>query len=208
MSFHPRTPSRRLWWSFTLLTGFSILGCGTADTAEETPPDYTNVVPVTGTVKANGKPLATAVVTFLPPKWSASNGETGEKGAFSLQTAGQPGVPPGEYKVCISYLVSADGEPQGLGPRSAIVPPPGMTTAKEKIPAEFSDFGRTTLTRTVPANGGNFDFDIPINLDIAEPAKAEPAKAESEPEPAKAEPAKAESEPEPAKAEPAKAEPK
>src|SRR4051794_32838103 len=87
MSFYPRTPSRRLWWSFTLLIGFSILGCGTADTSEETPPDYTNVVPVTGTVKANGKPLATAVVTFLPPKWSASNGETDEKGAYSLQTA-------------------------------------------------------------------------------------------------------------------------
>lgn len=158
------SPIRRLGWSFSLLVGALILGCHEAGSTDETPPDYLNVVPVTGTVTLNGKPLATAVVTFLPPKWSASHGETDEKGAFELQTAGKPGILPGRYKVAISYLVSADGEPQGLGPRSAIAPPPGMATAREKLPPDISDFGRTTLTRTVPAEGGTFHFDIKADL--------------------------------------------
>lgn len=194
MSVDTRRLRRRPWWSFAFLAGFSILGCGDADTtSDETPPDYTKVVPATGTVKINGTPLATAVVTFLPAKWSASNGETDENGAFELETAGQPGVLPGEYKVAISYLVSADGEPQGLGPRSALAAPPSMATAREQIPPEYSDFGRTTLKATVPADGGNFDFDLKVDLIKPEP---EPAKTEA------TEPAKTEA------AEPAKPEPK
>jgi hypothetical protein len=181
LNFH-HSPIRRPWWSFSLLAGVLMAGCQESDLTDETPPDYLNVVPVTGTVTANGQPLAAAVVTFLPEKWSASNGETDESGVFELETAGKPGVPPGPYKVCISYLVSAEGEPQGLGPRSAISPPPGMATAREKLPPEYSDFGRTTLKRTVPAGGANFDFDIPLDLvRQPKPTELEPSKAESQP---------------------------
>ncbi|WP_406698258.1 hypothetical protein V5E97_05315 [Singulisphaera sp. Ch08] len=210
MTFTPRTSGRRLWWSFTALIGFSVLGCGDAESPEdETPPDYTKVVPVTGTVKLNGVPLPTAVVSFIPPKWPASNGETKADGTFTLETTGNPGVLPGEYRVSISYLVSPAGGAQGLGPRRSFSPPPGMLGAEEKLPPEYSDFMRTTLKRTVPATGGNFEFDIKADQVKIEPTKAvveaEPAKTEPEAEPAKTEPAK--TEPEPAKTEPAKTEP-
>lgn len=179
MSLAFSTLITQTWLSATLVIGLGMLGCAaphTSDESDEAPPDYSKVVPVTGTVKLNGKPLATAVVTFLPPKWSASNGETDENGKYVLETAGKPGSLPGEYKVCISYLVSAEGEPQGLEPRSSIAPSPGMITAREKLPPAYSDFGRTTFKRTVPAEGGTFDFDLPV--DLSKPA-TEPIKAES-----------------------------
>ncbi|MDR3637057.1 MAG: carboxypeptidase regulatory-like domain-containing protein [Isosphaeraceae bacterium] len=164
MSSFPLRPVRRIWQAATLLSTLAILGCATG-TPDELPPDFGKLVPVKGTVKIKGKPLRGVVVTFLPPKWSASNGETDADGSYTLETARKPGALPGEYKVAISYLVSADGQPQGLAPRSSMSPSLGMSTAQEKLPAEFSDLGRTTLKATVPSGGGTFDFDLPIDLD-------------------------------------------
>jgi hypothetical protein len=151
------------------LPWLGLLGCdpGTSDDAQ---PDYTKLVPVKGTVKINGKGIPGVVVTFLPPMWSASNGETKEDGTYTLQTAGKPGALPGDYKVGISYLVSADGQPQGLAPRSAMSLPPGMLTAREKLPPEYSDLGRTTLRATIPEGGDSFDFDVKADLGTQPPA--------------------------------------
>ena len=73
-----------------------------------------------------------------------------------------------------------DGEPQGLGPRSAIAPPPSMATAKEQLPPNYSDFGRTAITRVVPIEGGTFDFDLTADIEKArtlEPTKVEASKS-------------------------------
>jgi hypothetical protein len=176
-----REPSRRVRRLLTLLPVLGVLGCDVAGPGDDEPPDYTKVVKAEGKVLIDGKPYSGVVVTFLPPKWSASNGETKADGTYSLQTAGKSGALPGEYKVAISYLVSADGEAQGLAPRSAMSPPPGMATAREKLPAEYSDLSRTTLKATVPATGsGTFDFDIKAGLDSPppqEPPTEKPAKA-------------------------------
>jgi len=159
-----RTLSPWTRWCFIVLISFTVLACK-PDTAEDTPPDYGKLVTVKGTVKIKGKAIPGVVVTFLPPKWAASNGETDADGSYTLQTAGKPGALPGDYKVAFSYLVSADGQPQGLAPRSAINPPRSMATAQEKLPIEFSDLGRTTYKATIPAAGGTFDFDIPVDLE-------------------------------------------
>lgn len=86
-------------------------------------------------------------------------------GSHPLETAGKPGALPGEYKVAISDLVSAEGEPQGLAPRSAMSPPPGMAAAREKLPPEYSDLGKTTLEVKVPLDGGTFPFDVKAVLE-------------------------------------------
>ena len=86
-------------------------------------------------------------------------GETDEEGKYTLESYGTPGMLPGEYKVAISYLVSAEGEPQGPGPRSAMTQPPSMFTPR-RLPDEYSNLGRTKLTATVGPKGGTFDFDI------------------------------------------------
>lgn len=160
---------------FALLAACTFPGCGyDPEAGEEAAPDYEKVVPVTGTVTINGEPVPGVVVTFLPPKWSAGYGETDARGRYTLRTAGRPGALPGDYKVSLSYLVSPDGQPQGLGPRSAITPSPAMAGAVEKLPAEYSDFGRTRLKASVPPAGGPFDFDVEADLNGPEPPPAAP----------------------------------
>ncbi len=107
-----------------------------------------------------------------------------------METYSRDGVPEGEYKVAVSYLVSADGVPQGLGPRGSQSQPPGMLTATERLKPEYADLGRTKLTAKVPAQGATFDFAVealpppPEGEAAPEPAK-DPAKpaATEEPEP-------------------------
>lgn len=162
-------------WSFVLI---SALGCSSTmsgDERAEGPPPVT----VRGTIRVKGKPLAHAVVTFLPASGPAvGTGETDEEGKYTLSSMGRPGLPPGEYKVSVSYLLSAEGEPQGLGPRGALVQPPGMLSAKEQLPAEYADLGRTILAAKVGSEGGSFDYDLDADV---KPAATKPAPDSSAP---------------------------
>jgi hypothetical protein len=138
---------------------------------------FPRVVPVTGVVTIDGKPLSRAVVTFVPDHGGPGVGETDSEGKFRLKSYGsQDGVPPGEYKVAVSYLLSAEGEPQGLGPRSAMVQSPGMLSATERLPKNYSDPGRTELAATVGNGGGTFNFNLKGPL--LEPPKS-PSKKET-----------------------------
>jgi hypothetical protein len=119
------------------------------------------LVPVGGVVTLNHKPLAKAVVMFMPRSGATSVGETDKDGRYNLESHGRRrGAPAGDYKVAISYFVSADGEPQDLAARSSMVQTPGMGSAKEQLPREYSDLGRTKLRARVGSEGGTFDFDI------------------------------------------------
>jgi len=166
--------NRLLRQVFLPLTLGAVLGCSKTETEEVHPAtlDRSKLVPVTGTVTLKGKPLAGAVVTFLPKTGVPGLGETDSEGKYSLKSALLSGVTPGEYKVAISYLVSAGGEPQGVGARSAMVQSPEMMSAKEQLPAEYSDLGRTKLQAGVQPAGGNFNFDIPATLEIPAPKSA------------------------------------
>lgn len=107
------------------------------------------LVPVSGTVKVGGKPLAGVVLTFLPKEWTSSLGETDADGRFELQTAGRPGALPGEYKVALSYLISPDDRILTLDSRGGLTPDPGLLNAKEMLPPSVSSLEKTTLTAVV-----------------------------------------------------------
>jgi len=164
------------------------LGCGESADQEEV--DFSRLVPVQGVVKINGEAVPGVVVTWLPKQWGASVGETDADGSYSLETAMRPGAFPGEYKVAVSYLVSAEGEPQGLAARGSMTPLPGMATAKEQLPPKYSSLDHTELTGTVGPAGGTFDFNLDVedfNPTPEAPSPEEPKAAEPEPKPAEPE---------------------
>lgn len=170
-----RLTRRQSLWTVVLAV---ISGCSGSDVDEAADgPDFSNLVPVSGVITLNGAPLPGAVVTFLPAQWSPGVGETNEKGEYSVSSSGRPGLSPGEYKVAISLLLSAEGEPQGLGPRSSLAQPPGMLTAKEMLPREYADLGTSKQTATITAKGGtDFDFDVKAPDLVIPPPSASPAK--------------------------------
>jgi len=142
-----------------------------------TPPPEPVLYPVKGKVTVAGKPLEHAVVTFLQmdERGTTSVGETDDEGVYELSYVTKPGTAAATYKVAISYLEGKDGTIYGLAPRSGLSKPYGMITAKERLPAEWSDLGRTTQQVTVPDNGGTFDFPIKEPL-LPPPAPDTPAK--------------------------------
>jgi hypothetical protein len=139
--------------------------------------DKVPLVPAGGVVTLDHKPLAHAVVSFMPRHGPIATGETDESGHYTL-SYGREGAPVGDYVVAVSYLVSADGEPQGLDARSSLSPPPSMSAAVERLPKEYSDLGRSTMRAKVPPQGShslNFDLTGPLlpGPEVAAPAKEE-----------------------------------
>lgn len=149
----------RLSYPLALLVMFGCSG-EVGDVANGSVPDLSAKVPVGGVVTIQGKPVAKVTVTFLPQQGGSGVGETDENGKYSLQSYSTPGLLPGEYKVAISYLVSVDGEPQDMAARASWVQPPGMATATERVPTQFSDLGRTKLTASVSRENNTLDFDV------------------------------------------------
>ncbi len=138
------------------------------------------LVPASGVVTLNGAPLAGALVTFIPETGLPGVGETDRAGRYDMRTVRSSGVAPGDYKVAISYLVSPEGEPQGLAERNATIPSPAMLEAREQLPADYSDNFRTNQRATVTPRGGTFDFDVKAT--ITPPAKVEHPSPEPAPE--------------------------
>jgi hypothetical protein len=136
---------------------------GCSEATPEGPPDAfgpSRMVPVGGSVTLDRQPLANAVVTFMPEQGATFVGETDDEGHYELAGYDRRGAPPGRYKVAVSYLVSADGEPQGLEFRSGLTMPPSMLSAREQLAREYSDLGRTRLAARVGPEGGRFDFEV------------------------------------------------
>ncbi|SIN85929.1 hypothetical protein SAMN05444166_1306 [Singulisphaera sp. GP187] len=174
---------RRLAW----VCGVAfVLGCSSSEPSQSPwEVDPAKLVPAKGVVTLDGKPLAKAVVAFMTSSGMSSVGETNAEGQYVVESAGHKGILPGDYKVSVSYLVSPEGEPQGLGVRSSMQPSSTMVSAVEKLPPEYSDLKQTKLSARVDTSGGTFDFNLvsPV-ADLATPkAKA----AESGTEEAKAE---------------------
>jgi len=128
-------------------------GCG----EEANIPD--DMVPVTGTVTLDGKPLAGATVSFVPDgvtKGAGSYGVTSADGKYELQgTQGGAGAAVGYYRVMISKLVMPDGSPIPADTQSAT-----DVGAKDLLPAIYSSYDVGTLTAEVPAQGGAINFDL------------------------------------------------
>jgi hypothetical protein len=150
---------------------FVVSGCFQPGTGFEPnrPVDYSKLVPASGIVTVQGKPLANAVVMLMNSTGIPMVGETGEDGRFDLETGTKKGALPGKYQVTISYMVSPQGNPQGLGPRSAMVRSPEMLDAVERVPPEYSDLAKTKLTAQVGRQGATLSFDLPVTLEPPKP---------------------------------------
>lgn len=117
-------------------------GCGGGDKPK--------VVPVSGVVKHNGNPLADANVAFYPEKGPVGTAKTDAKGAFQLQTNGQPGGIPGKNKVTVSVV-------------AAIPPSDGRAfePVESKIPRRYASDSSSDLTADVGKDGNK---DVQLNL--------------------------------------------
>lgn len=114
---------------------------------------------VSGTVTLDDKPLAGAIVRFLPQGSTEGHGgfaKTDESGKYTIsaQKLNKKGLWPGEYKVFLSRLVGLDGAP--LPPDAK----PIETAAKETVPEQYSRAHLTPLKVTVGKDA--VTYDIPL----------------------------------------------
>ena len=127
-------------------------GCGQTDPS---------LVPVTGTVTVNERPLANATVTFIPKDVTPGFGGTGKtdgSGKYTLLGSrdNAPAIPPGEYRVAVSKRLMPDGSEVPANENT----PPMMSPARESLPVGYSNPATTQLTATVKPGGGPIDFPL------------------------------------------------
>jgi hypothetical protein len=144
----------RILFTLAVLASLGFVGCQGRD------PNLPDLVPVTGRVTLDDKPLAHASVSFVPTgstQGTGSGAVTDAEGKYELRTAHDGiGAPVGEYKVFISKLVLPDGSDykldSGISPMDA--------GADEALPPRYSDQEQTTLKAAVPEGGGTIDFPL------------------------------------------------
>ncbi|MFM7317304.1 MAG: hypothetical protein ACKO5E_10185 [bacterium] len=129
---------------------------------KEAPPGPPKLVPVSGKVTHEGKPLAGAVVVFNPSgtEGNLSIGETDANGEFKLSHMNFPGCSAGQYKVGVSLKLNSKGKTVSLSEQSALAPSAETMRAVEVIPDQYSSLGKTTLTAIVKPEGGTFSFNL------------------------------------------------
>jgi len=123
------------------------------------------LVPVEGTLKLNGKPLANKSIMFTPDSGSgvSAGGISDANGKFTLKatiqgaTSDQNGCPPGTYKVVVfEPLIEVNMKDAPAGAEPMLVP----DSKKSEIPRVYLDAATTTLKATVPEAGGTVDLDL------------------------------------------------
>ena len=131
-------------------------GCGAGS-------DGPTMVPASGEVTLNGKPLDGAQVAFHPVESTPGRGGFAQSDGDGKFQLGNPspsglvaGVPSGKYKVTVSKQRSA--AMSASSPNAATA---ATVDGVETLPPRFSDFSATTLTADVPQEGKN---DIRIEL--------------------------------------------
>lgn len=146
---------RRSWLVLCLAAGLA--GCGGE-------PEVPGLVPVTGKVTLDGKPLDRAQVTFVPTGTDGRTAiaSTDATGAFAMTTNNTKGAMPGSYRVAVSYIVGRDGQPitqfeEGMDITQLLA----AGEAKEGLPPRYSDPQQTELKFDVAEGGENV-----CNLDL------------------------------------------
>lgn len=139
----------------SLLAICAFAGVGCSETVEVVLPA---AHPVSGVVTLNAKPVAGAMVQFVPQGTTKGNdcfGVTDESGKYSLkQFRGEDGAQVGEYSVVIELHLKPDGSPlkEDEAPRAVM--------ANQVLPRMYSELASTILRAKVPEGGGKFDFDL------------------------------------------------
>lgn len=141
-----------------LLTAATMLGCGGPSWTDSLP----ELVPVSGQVTLDQKPLAKATLQFIPIGSSrghictAITDDNGRYEAMAAET--HKGLPVGEFQVVCNKWVLADGS--DLPPDT--MAPPWEIGAKELLPPRYSDETRSQLKAIVPPGGGTIDFALKL----------------------------------------------
>lgn len=139
-----------------VLLAVVICGCGKKN------PNLPDLIPVSGTVTLDGKPLAGATVYFTPvgeTRGVDAFGKTDSDGRYTLGSRKMgTGTPVGQYKVTIGKTVNPDGSAAG---GKAVDPDRAPRQArKEILPSKYSHPMSTILTATVEEGGGEIDFPL------------------------------------------------
>lgn len=150
------------------------IGCGN---------DGPTLVDAGGTVTYQGKPIAGAIVTFVPSQGPSATGKTNSDGNFALSTGDARGVVVGDAKVSISAYPPPDpsaGEefreipkdPKGqaelmermmsISIRASVDDGGKATRSKSLIPLKYSEFTSSGLTAAVTddRSKNHFVFDL------------------------------------------------
>jgi hypothetical protein len=120
-----------------------------------------SLVPVTGTVTLNDRPLANATVTFIPKDGTPGFGGVGKTDAAGKYTLkggrdDAAGIPPGAYRVVIGKRLMPDGSEVPADDNT----PPMNSPARESLPDAYSSMAASALSATVQPGGGPIDFPL------------------------------------------------
>lgn len=127
--------------------------------------DGPKLVPATGTVYYNDKPIAGATVTFMVEKSPIATGITNAEGKFVLSTGGRPGAPLGEAKVGIAKAGAAAEDRKQMTPEDMAkmaqqqmqmrTPEP-----KPEIPLKYGNPETSNLVASLVADGAQNVFEF------------------------------------------------
>jgi hypothetical protein len=159
LDLRPRSPAcisyRRLVlrWTLTLLTCALIIPAGSCSKAKPALAERDidpQRLPITGSVKYQGRPASGLMVTFQPlsPETGGSGGQVMD-GEFSIQAI--DGLRPGKYLVRIYDVASYSGEPARDGN--------GNPVPSIKVPPQYNDSSKLTI-EVKGGDANHFSFEI------------------------------------------------
>ena len=129
-------------------------GCGGGN------PNPPKLMPVSGTVTLDGRPLSGVMVSFVPTgstHGSGARGHTDNAGRYELTaTHGGKGTPVGDYRVVARKLVMPDGSNFPANSNVA----PFNSPARQVLPAKYSERDRTVLAALVRDGANTIDFPL------------------------------------------------
>lgn len=132
--------------AIALLPLFGLIGCGSEE-------DQIALIPVTGTITANGKPLAGATITFVPdasnPVSTPGADATGPEGSYKVMFRNRSGVAPGKYKV---FVMPVDPSSQ----------PVHEAFANDPVMANFANGGGRSASGKREVAGEKSEFDAEV----------------------------------------------
>lgn len=142
----------------TLLASCLLLGLasGCGEKVDPGPP----LVPVSGIVYMDGKPLVKATLMFNPTPGTKGNGGftvSDQEGKFTVTDySGKPGCPVGDYGVTFSQMTLPDGSPIPDGADR------GKMDIVEKMPPVYTVFNPNIIVQgaKVEPGGSTFDFQL------------------------------------------------
>jgi hypothetical protein len=148
--------------SILVIVGIALTGCSNSSR----PRTY----PVTGTVTMQGKPVANAVITFVPTgtDGEAASAITDSEGKYALTTweAGD-GARPGEYRVKVSKQEETAVDPSKMvrnvpleEDQKYVENTKPRPPAKILVPSKYLDESTSGLSYTVPQSSSTFDIEI------------------------------------------------